>query len=425
MIVEVAKEILENGYVLCDSCLGRLFGLRGYGLSNAERGKAIKTVLFLEAYKSSPRELNLKLLRSLSAGGFEPARIILSSLEGQTTVREKCHVCGGITERYEDIAAQAAREALSYEFKTFQFGVRLPLETLKREEELWRRYKLSDAESLKNEVTREVGKIFSRITGKEYDPEKPDLLIILDLEGENIEMIPQPVFVCGRYRKLVRGLPQNPWPYSDDRIKYKTSIEELIAQPAIELFQATGARFHAGGREDIDVRTLGKGRPFVLELRRPRKRSVNLEELERLINTRAGGLIEVEGLAYCERRSIKTLKSLAEIARKTYRALVTFSSPISDEDIEKINSSFNGVTVEQKTPTRVLHRRADKLRRKVVYRVEASRVSDREIELLIDAQGGFYIKEFIHGDGGRTNPSIAGILGKSVEKIELDVINID
>ncbi|MGC9107610.1 MAG: tRNA pseudouridine(54/55) synthase Pus10, partial [Infirmifilum sp.] len=156
-----------------------------------------------------------------------------------------------------------------------------------------------------------------------------------------------------------------------------------------------------------------------------RKRSVNLEELERLINTRAGGLIEVEGLAYCERRSIKTLKSLAEIARKTYRALVTFSSPISDEDIEKINSSFNGVTVEQKTPTRVLHRRADKLRRKVVYRVEASRVSDREIELLIDAQGGFYIKEFIHGDGGRTNPSIAGILGKSVERIELDVINID
>lgn len=425
MIVELSKEVLESGYILCDACLGRLFGLRGYGLSNAERGKAIKTVLFLEAFKSTPREFDEQLLQALSASGYEPARTVLLGLGRATTSSETCYICGGLTAKYAELASSSAQLASSYEFNTFQFGIRLPYEILRKEEEVWRRFGLRDAESLKNEISREVGKIFSKITGKEYKADNPDMLVILDLENNRIEIIPQPVFICGRYRKLVRGLPQNPWPYTDERIKYSTSIEELIARPAVELFEAYDAKFHAGGREDIDVRTLGKGRPFVLELRRPKKRKIVLDELEKIINTRAAGLVEVINLQYCDRKSIKTLKSLAEIARKTYKARVVFSQPISDEDIEKINSTFKGVTVEQKTPIRVLHRRADRLRHKTVYRVEAKRVSEREVELIIEAQGGFYIKEFIHGDNGRTNPSISSILGKSVETIELDVLDID
>ena len=31
-------------------------------------------------------------------------------------------------------------------------------------------------------------------------------------------------------------------------------------------FGATASKFHSAGREDIDVRMLGGGRPFVLEL---------------------------------------------------------------------------------------------------------------------------------------------------------------
>lgn len=425
MIIETSRQILENGYPLCDSCLGRLFGLRGHGLSNKERGKTIKTILFLEAYKSSPREYNEKLLKSLSASGYEPARALLLALGIEAPSIEKCYICEGISEKYEEIASTAFSKASNYEFDTFQFGVRLPYDVIKKEEELWRRFGLRDAESLKNEISREIGKIFSRISGKEYKPEKSDLLIIVDFEKSDIEILPQPVFICGRYRKLVRGLPQNPWPYPDERIKYNTSIEELISKPAIELFQAADAKFHAGGREDIDVRTLGKGRPFVIEIRRPKKRSVDLQHLEKEINNFANGLIEVESLCYCDRNNIKNLKSLAEIAKKTYRALVTFTSPITGEDIDKINRTFKETLIEQRTPTRVLHRRVDKVRRKIVYKVEAKKISDKEIEVIIEAQGGFYIKEFIHGDEGRTNPSIAGVLGKTVEKIELDVIDID
>ncbi|QOJ78285.1 tRNA pseudouridine(54/55) synthase Pus10 [Infirmifilum lucidum] len=425
MIVEKARQILENGYSLCDSCLGRLFGLRGHGVSNAERGRSIKTLLFLEAYRSSPREFDERLLRALAESGFEPARSVLASLSLEVPPVSKCYICGGISSRYEELALRILEATSEYEFSTFQLGVRLPYQMVKREEDIWRLFELKDAESLKNEVSREVGKIFSKISGKVYGAEKSEVLIIIDIGNGRVEVHPRPVFICGRYRKLVRGLPQNPWPYTDDRIKFKTSIEELVSRPAITLFEAFGAKFHAGGREDIDVRTLGRGRPFVLEIKRPKKRSIDLAELEKKINMEARGLIEVHGLSYCDRDSIKKLKGLAEVARKVYRALVTFSTPITEEDISKLNTVFNVAVVEQRTPFRVLHRRVDKLRRKVVYRVEAKRVSEREVELVIEAQGGFYIKEFIHGDQGRTNPSIAGVLGKSVENIELDVLDVD
>ena len=41
------------------------------------------------------------------------------------------------------------------------------------------------------------------------------------------------------------------------------------------------------GREDIDVRCMGRGRPFVIELKEPKLRSCNYQELENLINEQA------------------------------------------------------------------------------------------------------------------------------------------
>ena len=38
-------------YPLCENCLGRLFGNLGRGLSNYERGKALKIVVLMEIYR--------------------------------------------------------------------------------------------------------------------------------------------------------------------------------------------------------------------------------------------------------------------------------------------------------------------------------------------------------------------------------------
>ena len=39
-------------------------------------------------------------------------------------------------------------------------------------------------------------------------------------------------------------------------------------------------------------------------------------------------------------------------------------------------------------------------------------------------QGGLYIKELITGDEGRTNPSVAGIVGFKATPLKLDVLGV-
>ena len=52
-ITETTEKILEYGPI-CDHCLGRMFGKSSHGLSNDERGKALRVALALE--KNVPYE---------------------------------------------------------------------------------------------------------------------------------------------------------------------------------------------------------------------------------------------------------------------------------------------------------------------------------------------------------------------------------
>ena len=39
-----------------------------------------------------------------------------------------------------------------------------------------------------------------------------------------------------------------------------------MSAEACKIFKPSSLKFHSGGREDIDVRMLGNGRPFAIEL---------------------------------------------------------------------------------------------------------------------------------------------------------------
>lgn len=47
-------------------------------------------------------------------------------------------------------------------------------------------------------------------------------------------------------------------------------VSEKICDPMKAMFSSSDARFIASGREDLDVRMLGEGRPFAVELRNSR-----------------------------------------------------------------------------------------------------------------------------------------------------------
>ncbi|MEM1521406.1 MAG: tRNA pseudouridine(54/55) synthase Pus10 [Thermofilaceae archaeon] len=424
-LLSVARKVLAE-HALCDSCLGRLFGMLGYGLTNAERGRAIKTVLLMESYDSMKGGADRAVLSRLADTGFKPAIETLARLGDLREVAQKCSLCGGVMERLDELAHMCLEASREYQFETFQVGCSLPSELVKHEEELWLRYRIESAESLKGELTREVGKRIATLTGKQYSLQNPDVVFLIDLGSWGVSVQARPLFIYGRYRKLVRGLPQSPWLYKpDSRVLYPTSIEELISKPLVALAKGSGAKLHAAGREDLDVRTLGSGRPFVAEILCPKVRTIDLREAERLINQEAGGLIEVEGLQFIDGRIVPKLKAYSEIARKTYVARVSISKKVNINDLELIEKSLKDAVITQKTPTRILGKKVDKIRKKVVYEVKAKMMEDNVIELIITCQGGLYVKELIHGDRGRTKPSVAEILNAVVEVEELDVVHIE
>lgn len=89
-----------------------------------------------------------------------------------------------------------------------------------------------------------------------------------------------PVTLSGRYCKYSRTLPQSAW-LIDGARKCHGSVAECITDVLLPLYGATEGRFHSAGREDVDVRMLGEGRPFLVELVSPMKPFHSAEELVR------------------------------------------------------------------------------------------------------------------------------------------------
>tara|TARA_B100001769_G_C22018859_1_gene547520 strand:- start:149 stop:1096 length:948 start_codon:yes stop_codon:yes gene_type:complete len=309
-------------------------------------------------------------------------------------------------------------------------------------------------------------------------------------------------------------------------LQYEKSVQDLIGNPLLEVFGSKEHAFHGMGREDIDVRCLGRGRPFVIEMKEPKLRNIDSVELMKLINDNANGSIEITSLRDSNRSEVVRLKdtpaeksytirfkllpmneaeytvltapldltkenksrsknrkkrrgdnkrdntkplpneidiedsnpSKEELMKMKKAELVELciqmklkKSGTKDELIERISNfeeppanlfeipedsviidaimSLEGVKLAQRTPERVAHRRADLIRRRTVFEVHPPMIETLEdgskvIEVTMRCESGTYVKETVHGDSGRTQPSIASLLKSKCEVEWLDVGDI-
>ncbi|EQD50380.1 THUMP domain protein, partial [mine drainage metagenome] len=201
---------------------------------------------------------------------------------------------------------------------------------------------------------------------------------------------------------------------------YPTSVEELVGAPLLEATGAEATRFHGMGREDIDARMLGRGRPFVLELLRPRRRTLDLAALAPEIGRRAEGRVEVDGLVSVEAAEVVRVKEAAP--EKSYRVGVVGRVPVA-----KVNEALllaTGRAIAQRTPTRVAHRRSDRVRARRIVAARLVDASDEGFTLEIRTEAGTYVKEWVEGDGGRTEPSLAALVGAPLTVGYLDVLDV-
>ena len=100
-----------------------------------------------------------------------------------------------------------------------------------------------------------------------------------------------------------------------------------------------------------------------------------------------------------------------------------------DDAIAKVVEALNGIKLAQRTPERVAHRRSDLIRKRTVLEahslfIETNEDGEREIEFTLRCESGTYVKETVHGDSGRTQPSVAALIKAKCNVLWLDVGDI-
>ncbi|XP_055305638.1 putative tRNA pseudouridine synthase Pus10 isoform X2 [Sitodiplosis mosellana] len=189
------------------------------------------------------------------------------------------------------------------------------------------------------------------------------------------------VWVAGRYRKLSRDLSQTPWIIGGKRMK-EDSIQELISREICPYFSidltehSEQCIFISSGREDIDVRMLGQGRPFVLQIAGA-KRSSLPAEVAREMQSRVDNSkqVSVQHLQLVKREDLVHIKTGEEQKKKLYRALCVLKVPVTSDTMKKLDIS-TGFMIQQQTPLRVLHRRPLLNRPREIFNVKGYILKD-------------------------------------------------
>ncbi|MEX1026166.1 MAG: tRNA pseudouridine(54/55) synthase Pus10 [Planctomycetota bacterium] len=251
------------------------------------------------------------------------------------------------------------------------------------------------------------------------------------------------VFLEARYRKLSRDLPQTvffcPECKGHPRRRRKCercegfgkltrdSVQELVAWVVAKGFGTRKTKFHGAGREDVDVRMLGDGRPFVLELVDPKVFDADLAELEAEVNRRNEGRLEIRGLCHSDKKRVVELKETHHA--KEYEAVVAIEGDVGPDALDEYLG--RRIEITQRTPSRVAHRRADLDRQRWIELLEFERLEATPDEtdakrwrLRLRTQHGTYVKEVLSGEEERTTPSLASLIGVPCRCEALDVLAI-
>lgn len=496
----------------CDACLGRVGGKMHYGQSMEAAGKEVRqTVLDRDAHLASARD-DVPL----------------------------CPFCENLFEEVELLTDIIFDAVQPYELSRLQLGARFPKDQTEGEDELRKRFGAGGSEALKAALVNAIARrLHERLDNVTMVNEKPDVLALIDVLTLTVDLDVRAVYVYGRYRKLERGIPQTRWPCRACKgrgcercdhtgLQYERSVQDLIGNPMMAALEGKEHAFHGMGREDIDVRCLGQGRPFVMEIKEPKKRAFSAAKLTEMINEQAGGSVEVSSLRPSNRKEVVRIKdtpaeksytirftlepmNAAELAVLTapvdltdgggkgrnkrrrrqrrgddssdrtkpldapietpatrpsdgvmakmkkaelvalceeHGLVKTGTKPVlierlqealppapevfelpSDEVIIQVIEGLKGVKLAQRTPERVSHRRADLIRKRTVFEshtpiIDVNEHGEREVEFTLRCESGTYVKETVHGDSGRTQPSVASLIRAKCNVVWLDVGDI-
>ena len=327
----------------------------------------------------------------------------------------KCYICRGLFDDLDSLAGKVLEAAKPYQYETFLIGATLPTQLYEREDALRARLKIRGRESIKNQLTRELGMRVSKATKKKVDYQRPDVTINLVINRDGAAEAAakaRPLVVEGRYAKKARGLPQK-----QDKcamclgkgcnlcdgtgLAGLDSVEGIIAKHLMKAAGGQAPKFSWIGSEDRESLVLGQGRPFYAKISDPRVRAPKMKFKESGVEAKIVSVLDDEPDTQA-RFKVKT-----RIAAKCERA-------VTPQDIKQLKS-LAGAEVKFENRS--------KIAAKKIYSAQAKKTGDNELELLLAADGGLPIKQFVGGEE-YMEPNVSKLLGARCECATFDVLAV-
>lgn len=373
-IIPIANRIIKK-YPLCDNCLGRLFSKKLHLSSNTLLGKKLK------------KNLNLT---------------------------QKCYICKNLFDHLDDYLRLMNDISCDYFYSSFSVGAMIKPSIIDRDDYIRSKYKLKGIDSIKTDITKELGKSFSKKSKKKIDHFDPEITFTLNLKDGSCQLRSKSITFSGRYVKTLRGLAQKQ--KSCDNCSGKgcricnfhgisefNSVEGLISKFFFEKLGGTIAKFTWIGGEDKSSLVLGSGRPFFVKIQNPLKRNL------RLTRSKLDSL-EIHNLKITNKSPKKPVKFISLIEAK-----ISTEFEIAVENLKKLK--------DLKKQLVVVYDKSGKRSEKKVFSVSYKKNSNNSFTLKIKAEGGLPIKRFVTGDD--VSPGLSQILNTQCVCHEFDFLDIE
>ena len=326
-----------------------------------------------------------------------------------------CFVCQGMMDTTGRIAEMAARSARRYQFRTFAVGVTVPEGVQEKEDELRSVLKLKGKETIKIQAARLVASQVSDRLRKRVDRQRPDLTLLADFGAGDVSVTARPVFYYGRYTKPA-GISQRRSFCEQCRgagckkcdntgFERKPSVEGALRTKLADFSGSQKMTFTWLGSEDRESRVYPPGRPFVAEVKNPRKRSFPRKFGARL----GGGLVSVSS-----GRTLPSKPIHLPAFRFVTRIRATTASRVSTEGLAELKLRFKRAAVRFDRP----HNRPTV---KTVYRASA-KAKGRTLMIEAELDGGLPVKRFVSGE--LVSPSVSEVLKTEVGCRSFDICGV-
>ena len=327
----------------------------------------------------------------------------------------ECFVCQGMMDTTTKVAEVAVRRARLYQFRTFTVGVSVPEGIQEREDELRSELKLKGKETIKIQAARLVASQVSNTLRKRIDRQKPDLTLLADFEAGDVSVTARPVFYYGRYTKPT-GISQRRSFCEQCRgagckkclntgFERKPSVEGALRAKLASFSGSQKMTLTWLGSEDKESRVYPPGRPFVAEVKNPRRRSFPNKFGARL----GGGLVSVSS-----GRTLLSKPIRLPAFRFVTRIRATAGSRVSAEELAELKSRFRRAVVRFERP----HNRPTL---KTVYKASA-KAKGRNLVIEAELDGGLPVKRFVSGE--LVSPSVSEVLKTEVGCRSFDICGV-